>query len=221
MAMEYYQTAIVFGATGLVGRQLVFELIQHSEYARVKVFTRRKLDFEHPKVHEVITDFMDWDAISKSMTGEVVFCCIGTTQKKAGSKEAFRKIDYDLVVKIAELTQKNEIGKFVVISSVGAKNDSSNFYLKVKGEMEEKIKSIPIEKKIIVRPSMLLGNRKEFRLSEVFGKILFFLFGFLFVGRFKKYKAISDVQVAKAMIKLIERKDDKIVFESDELLYYS
>lgn len=216
--MQFYQTAIVFGATGLVGRQVVLELIQKTEYTRIKVFTRRKLDFSHEKVHEVITDFKDWDKILESMNGEAVFCCLGTTQKKAGSKEAFRKVDYDLVIKIAELTHQKGIQKIAVISSIGANHKSSNFYLKTKGKMEEKIKIIPIEKKIIVRPSLLLGDRKEFRFSELLGKILFFVFGFLFVGKLKKYKGIKDSQVAAAMIKLLERKDEQIIFESDELM---
>ncbi len=215
--MEFYQTAIVFGATGLVGRQLVLELIQHSEYTRIKVFTRRKLDFSHEKVHEIITDFSDWDKISKSMIGESVFCCIGSTQKKAGSKEAFRKIDYNLVIKIAEMTLEKSISKLAVISSIGADSKSSNFYLRTKGEMEDKILSIPIAKRIIVRPSLLLGNRKEFRISELFGKLLFFLLGYLFVGKLKKYKGIQANKVAKAMIKLVDRKDDQVIFESDEL----
>ena len=216
--MQFYQTAIVFGATGLVGRQLVLELIQHTGYTRIKVFTRRKLDFEHEKVHEIVTDFNDWDKISNAMTGEAVFCCIGTTLKKAGSKDAFRKIDYDLTIKIAELTHVKGIGKFAVISSIGANHNSSNFYLRTKGEMEKKVKTIPIDKKIIVRPSFLLGDRKEFRLLEQLAKTLFYVFGFSFVGRLKKYKGVKATQVANAMIKLLERKDDKVIFESDELV---
>lgn len=215
--MQFYQTALVFGATGLVGRQLVLQLIQHSEYTRIKVFTRKKLDFAHEKIYEIITDFEDWERISESMTGEAVFCCIGSTQKKAGSKEAFRKIDFDMVVKIAELTQEKNIGKFAVISSIGANANSSNFYLKTKGEMEEKLLSMAIDKKIIVRPSLLLGDRKEFRLAEKLGKVLFYLFGFLFFGSLKKYKGIHANQVAIALIKLMERKDNQVIFESDEL----
>ena len=146
-----------------------------------------------------------------------MFCCLGTTIAAAGSKEAFRKIDFDLPVKIAEEASKNNIFSFLIISSLGADTKSSNFYYKTKGEMEKTIQKFSFRKISILRPSMLLGGRKEFRLGEIIGKELMRALSFVFVGSLKKYKAIHAQNVAKAMVEIANNDFGKTIFESDEI----
>jgi uncharacterized protein YbjT (DUF2867 family) len=125
---------------------------------------------------------------------------LGTTIKKAGSQTAFRKIDYQIVVDFASLAAKNGVKRFSVVSSLGSKLDSSNFYLRTKGEMEKAIASLSFESIYIFRPSLLLGERQETRTGEKIAEFLFKIIGFVFVGKLKRYKPVQGATVAKAMI---------------------
>lgn len=212
------RTAIVIGATGLIGNHLVRLLLNDSYYGKVKVFVRRKLDMQHERLEQVVVDF---DALRKSeplITGEVVFCAMGTTIKTAGSQKAFAKVDYTYVLNFADLARKNGIQRFIVVSSLGVKEDAGNFYLSVKRDVENALKRIRFHSLIIVRPSMLLGDRKEFRLAESIGKVLMKALNFIFIGKLKKYKAIKAERVARAMIALSKTElEGTSVFESDRL----
>jgi len=137
--------------------------------------------------------------------------------KKAGSKEAFIKVDHDLVVQIADKSKKVGVKKLVVVSSIGANPDSSNFYLNVKGKMEEAVKRIDFEYVGIVRPSMLLGDRKEFRFGEKIGIIVFSILNFIFIGPLRKYRGILASDVAKSMILLALNGSGKVTVESNIL----
>ncbi|NHB67756.1 hypothetical protein G8O23_03565 [Bacteroidales bacterium M08MB] len=149
------------------------------------------------------------------------FCCLGTTMRKAGSREAFRKVDFDMVVDFAQKAKTAGIERFAVVSSIGANPKSKNFYLKTKGQVEEELKKIGFARLVIVRPSLLLGKRNERRIAEDIGKVLYSIFSILFIGPLKKYKGIKDEDVAKAMIALVEQGQGTIIAESNTLNLYS
>jgi len=215
------KTAIIFGATGLVGSYVLNYLLYDDRYEKIKIFTRKPLNINHSKIEETIIDILNFDSYSDKIKGDDLFCCIGTTRGKAGSKENFKKIDFLVPVKIAEIAYNNGVDNFIVISSIGANHKSKIFYLKVKGMMEEEVKKFKFKKLFILRPSMLLGKRNEFRLLEEIGKILMRLFGFLMVKQFKKYKGIKASTVARCMINLANCTTGKTVIESDEIVLHA
>lgn len=216
--VPYYQTAVVFGPTGLVGNQLVLQLVKESTYSKIKVFTRKPLKFEHEKIIEIETDFSNWKDIESNLfSDDIVFCCVGTTIKKAGSKEKFKQVDLDLPLKIATHAHKRGVEKMIVVSSVGANENSNNFYLKTKGEMEVEVQNSGIPHVTAVRPSMLMGDRDEFRLGEEAGKLFMKGFSFAFQGKLKKYKGIEAKDVAIAMIQIAGFIHPEQIYESDEL----
>lgn len=213
-----HKIAIVFGATGLVGSNLLKQLCESPLYSEVITFSRKSLGFNHPKIKEVFNYFSDLTTIKNSLHGDDLFCCLGTTIKKAGNQENFKKIDFEMPVQLAKMAEENKIKGFFVVSSIGADAKSSNFYLRTKGEMEKEVLDCNIPKIAIARPSILLGNRNEFRLGEEFGKIFMKSFSVLIQGKYRKYRPITAETVAKALI-LIANDDnsDQDIYESDEL----
>lgn len=210
-------TALVFGASGLTGRFLIEHLIEDQAYGSIKVFVRKELPIQNHKIRQVTFDPERIENISQDMMGDHLFCCIGSTIKKAGSKEAFYRTDHDLVEKIAQIGSANKVKSFVVISSIGANSGSGNFYLRTKGQMEDSIKTFNFSSLSIVRPSMLMGIRNEKRLGEEIAKKIYKIMNPLLVGPFRKYKSIHASTVAKSMIKLAKQSRDIKVVESDEL----
>lgn len=214
-----HKIAIVFGATGLVGSVLLKQLCESPVYSEVVTFSRKSLSFNHPKIKEVFNYFTDLTSIKNSLHGDDLFCCLGTTIKKAGSQENFKKIDFELPVQLAKMAEENKIKGFFVVSSIGADPKSSNFYLRTKGEMEKEVLDCNIPKIAIVRPSMLLGKRDEFRFGEEIGKMLMKTFSIFVTGRFRKYRAIQAETVARAMIVIAnDDNSDQDIYESDELI---
>lgn len=212
------KTALVIGASGLVGTEIVEQLTADPAFEKVKVFVRKKIAAEHPKLEQIIIDFNAPEKHSEAIRGDVVFCAMGTTIKAAGSQEAFTKVDYTYVYNFAHLAKQNGIPRFVLVSSIGVTESGGNFYLTVKRDIENTLRRLKFDSLIIVRPSMLLGERKEFRLGERIAKVLMKGLGFLFLGKLKKYKAIEASVVAKAMISLAKTDlEDVAVFESDRL----
>ena len=211
------KTAIVFGATGLVGSHIVKQLINNEDYGKVKVFGRRAIGYTDPKVEEYIIDFDKLADAAEDIKGHVVYCCLGTTIKKAKNETAYRKVDYDMPVDIAHIAEKNAIDSYIVVSSIGASIDSKNFYLHMKAEMETTLKRYNFKRLKIVRPSFLLGNREEFRLMEWVGKSISLLISPLMVGKLKKYRPIHAKKVAAAMIRLADDDSGQIIYESNEL----
>lgn len=191
-------TAILTGATGLIGNLLLEKLLDDPFYDTVRVLIRRPLEKTHPKLEKKIVDFADSDSLLVALNNsDVIFCAIGTTQKQVkGDKELYRKIDFDIPVRLAKLGKMTGCEKFVLVSSVGADRNSSNFYLNLKGETEEAIKATGLKYVHILRPSMLLGERQEFRPVEKIISPLMKLFSFLVPA---KYKAIQAADVANAM----------------------
>jgi uncharacterized protein YbjT (DUF2867 family) len=194
-------TATLIGATGLIGGYLLDELLKDDSFDSVRILIRRPLALTHPKLEMKLVDFADAESFRLALEGsEVVFCAVGTTQKKVkGDKTAYRKVDYDMPVNAARFCKMTGCEKFVLVSSVGASSKSNNFYLKLKGEVEDAVKAVGLRSVHIVRPSMLLGERKEFRLGERIGKSLMKIFSFLIPS---KYKPVHARVVARAMVVL-------------------
>jgi len=192
--------ALVVGATGLVGRSLLTRLTQHDSYEMIATLGRRAPDFRHERVSHHVVDFSgDWNLSAISRV-DVLFCCLGTTIKQAGSQAAFRAIDFDLVVAIARQAFKSGTGTFVVVSSVGARADAGSFYPRTKGEMEQAVSSLGFKRLGILRPSLLLGARQDLRIAEQLGQHAARLFKPLMVGGLNRYRAVDARTVADSMI---------------------
>ncbi len=212
------RTALVFGATGLVGRALIEELCKSDRYDLIKIFVRGKTDFAgREKVQKFITDFDNLKAWSDMISGDDLFICLGTTIKKAGSVARMEEIDRELPVNIASIASGNSVEKLAVISSVGANPDSSNYYLRIKGEMESGLMKFTFRTLIILRPSMLLGERNERRTGEGIAKTVMKFIGVFFIGRLSKYKGIEAKKVAIAMVRAVNSKTGTEILESDTL----
>ncbi len=212
------KTALIIGASGLVGNELLKQLLADSSFEKIKIFVRKRIPTEDSKLEQIIINFDYISSYYDLIKGDVLFCCMGTTIKTAGSKDAFIKVDYTYPMEFAKIAKQNGVKKMLLISSIGADKTASNFYLKVKGDIEESLGKLNFESLIILRPSMLLGSRKEFRFGESAGKIFMKLFTFTFIGKLKKYRAIEVSAAAKAMTELskIELKGVNI-FLSDDL----
>lgn len=212
MPEEISKTALLAGATGLVGQQVLQNLLETPYYSEVKVLTRRPLGITNPRLTEIITDFDNPDRAL--IRADDVFCCLGTTIKKAGSKEAFKKVDLDYPVRIAEYAKINGAGKYLIVTAMGADSKSVFFYNRIKGEVQEKLAAMKFDSLHILQPSLLLGNRSEIRTGEKIGEVLSKLFAPLMNGSLKKYKAIESSKVARAMVSLA-RKPEKGIFIHD------
>ncbi|MEP2668215.1 MAG: oxidoreductase [Cyclobacteriaceae bacterium] len=206
------KVALLAGGTGLIGSQLLELLVKDEAYSAIKCLTRSALPINHNKIEIIKTNGENLNELSSSLVADDVFCCLGTTIKKAGSKDAFRKIDFDYPLHLAQLSHANGAKQFLLISALGADPSSSVFYNKVKGEVEEAIAAIGFNAYHVFRPSLLLGNRSEERSGEDAAKIFFKLFGFLVPA---KYKAIDSAKVAKAMLAMANKNEQgTFVYES-------
>jgi len=192
------KTATLIGATGLIGSCLLQLLQDDQEYNLIKVLVRREVSFSHPKVKVIRIDFADDAAYKEAIAGsDVVFCAVGTTQKKVkGDLVAYRKVDYDIPVHAARFCAETGCKQLMLVSSVGANSRSNNFYLSLKGEVEDLIGTLNLNVGIF-RPSMLVGKREEFRFAEEVSKVLFVPLSFLVPSH---YKAIKGLDVARAMV---------------------
>ena len=211
------KTALIFGSSGLVGKNLLNQIINNSNYSKVKIFVRSSLEISDQKVEIISTDFKDLQKIKNLIIGDDCFFCIGTTKKNSPDKNEYRRVELDLPKKIAQISKSNDIKSFIYVSSGFADPKNSGDYLKFKGLVEEEIKSLNFEKIGILRPSFLLGNRKENRVGEKIGIFIFKLLSPLFVGPFKKMKPIHSEIVAKAMIQIANEDIQQIIFESNEI----
>ena len=215
------QTALVIGASGLIGSFVVEELLRDASFKTVRALVRKKLNIDHPKFQQTIVNFNDInDYADKFGFGDVIFCCIGTTQKKVkGDKIAYEKIDFDIPINAARMGIVNKFKKFLIVSSVGANENASNFYLKLKGKTESALQQFSYQSIGIFRPSILLGNRKEIRPAEkVMQKIMKTVSG-LFTGSLKKYRAIYAFDVAKAMVKESKQENPGVhIFEYKDMM---
>ena len=204
------RTATLIGATSLVGGELLSLLLDDNYFRKVRILVRRPFTMNHPKLERKLVDFSDADSLLVGLDeSDVVFCTIGTTMKKVGgNKEVYRKIDYDIPVNIARYCKIMNCKNYIVVSAVGADSGSRNFYLKLKGEVEDILKKVGIESTYIMRPSMLLGKRNEFRFGERVVIPLIKKIAFLLPS---KYKPIEAKDVAKAML-VAAKKHEKGLF---------
>lgn len=190
--------AILIGATGLIGTELLKQLLEDVAFDSVKVLVRKSTGVKAEKLEEVLVDFDNLAPSAGELKGDVLFSTLGTTLKTAGSKERQYEIDYGMQFNSAKFARENGVNKLVLLSSAGANATSSIFYSKMKGELDEAVEKLGFEKVAIIRPSMLVGDRKEFRLSEkIFTPIMY---AFTWIPGLHKYRPIKDKVVAKAMI---------------------
>jgi uncharacterized protein YbjT (DUF2867 family) len=212
------KTALLLGGSGLVGRHCLDYLLNDAYYTQVKALVRRPLSAEHPKLIQHQVSFDQLKGHLAKIKANDVYCCLGTTIKKAGSQTAFRKVDFSYPAEIAELSLANGAEQFLLISALGANPNSLIFYNRVKGEVEQKIDQFGFQGFYIFRPSLLLGERPERRLSEEFGQKIFQWFSFGFMGVLKKYKPIEAKAVAFAMVQMAkERPLGRQIFESSHI----
>ena len=209
--------ATLIGATGLIGGELLQLLLHDSYFKTVRILIRRPIHLAHPKLEKKLVDFNDNDSLLVALdNSDVIFSAVGTTQKQVkGDKELYRKIDYDIPVHAAKFCKMTGCKSFVLVSSVGADSKSKTFYLKLKGEVEDAVKEVGIESVHIMRPSMLLGDRKEFRLGEKIGSPLIKALAFFLPS---KYKPIQARDVAKTMIAAAKKNEKgSFVYEYSQL----
>lgn len=193
------KTAILFGATGLIGSHLLYKLVDCVDYTEVTVVTRKKLDYNHPKIKNVVSNMDDLEKIF-THPFDAVFVCLGTTIKKAGSQKAFKEVDFDLIVKIATFANNNQCKQLLLVSALGANASSSIFYNKIKGQTEDAIKAMHLKSLIIFQPSLLLGKRQEFRLGEKVAILAAPLINLFLQGSLAKYQPIQAEKVADSML---------------------
>ena len=211
------KTALIFGSSGLIGNELLNIILQNNNYNKVKIFVRSVPKNNDTKLEIIQTDFTSLEKHKDSIVGDDCFFCIGTTHKETPDKNEYRRIEYDIPVKVAQIAKSNSVNSFVYISSIGANSNSSGSYLKNKGQVEEELKKMNFLKLAVIRPSILLGNRKPFRLGERIGIFVMKALSVFFLGSLKKYKPIKAENVAKAMMSIAESNYQKTTFESDRL----
>jgi uncharacterized protein YbjT (DUF2867 family) len=215
------KTALLFGATGMVGGFVLNELLHSEIYSKVIAFTRRPLSISHSKLENPIIDFEKLPAYSHLIKGDDLFLCLGTTMKKAGSKDAFKKVDFDYPYQVAKMAEINHIQQVLLCSAVDANAHSMIFYNQVKGHLEDELKKMNFESLQIFQPSLLLGERNEVRSAESFSiKVSKALDGI--IGNFMgKYRPIEAEKVAVAMVKnAIIAQKGTIIHASDEMKKY-
>lgn len=212
------KTALVAGGTGLVGSHLVKLLTESNEYSEVKVLVRKGSKIHGTKATVVEMDYNRLSEYKSQLQADVVFCCLGTTMKKAGSKVAFKKVDFNYPLELAKATQIHGAKQFHLITAMGANPKSTFFYNQVKGKVEEAIGKLNFENLNIYRPSLLLGDRKEQRLGEKVGEYLSWILKPFMVGGLKKYRGIHAEVVARAMLHIsMKNLKGTCVFLSDAI----
>jgi uncharacterized protein YbjT (DUF2867 family) len=213
------RTALVAGATGLIGKQVLDILVHDARYGHIIALSRSPLPSPHSRVTNLVTNFGSLPSVAAQLKADDIFCCLGTTMRQAGSQKAFREVDYNYPLALARYGKTNGAKQFLLVSALGANKRSRIFYNRVKGEVEEAIQQVGFETVRIFRPSLLLGPRAEKRSGEDSAKVLYKLLGWALPLR---YKAIDSANVARAMIQLAV-KDQRgfYVHESGELQKYS
>ncbi len=210
--------AVLVGASGLIGSLLLDILLQQSEYTEVLVLTRKEIPIKHAKLNQLVIDFDHLADYSKSITGDAIFCCLGTTQKKTPDLSVYRKIDHDYPLQLAQIGHKNGVSQYHIVSALGANATASNFYLKTKGQVEEDLKKEGLQRLCIYQPAFLTGDRKESRTVEKILIPLMKLIDPLLLGGLKKFRSIAAATVAQAMFKQsLITQEGVFVYPSDKI----
>ena len=198
------KTALIAGASGLTGGYLLNLLLESPEYSTVIAYVRKSSGLTHPKLKEIV---VDWETLQEPVAAVDIFCCLGTTIKKAGSQEAFRRVDYNYPLQLAQLQYRGGSQQFLLVSAMGADAKSSIFYSRVKGELENALQSIGYKSLLIFRPSFIAGPRKESRTGEMIGLAIFSILSPLFIGPLKKYAPIQAEHIARAMLRTAQKNE--------------
>ena len=210
--------AIIAGASGLVGGELLSLLLKQPEYDEVLVLVRELLPFGHVKMKQQVVDFNQLDKYSDKINGHALFSCLGSTRKKTADLTDYRKIDHDYPLQLAQLARQNGIEQFHLVSSIGANAAASNFYTKMKGETENDIKAVGLNSLFIYQPSVLVGKRNEFRFAERMAVGVMKVINPLMMGSLKKYRSIKAATIAQAMYKQsLTNQTGTFVYESDKI----
>lgn len=210
--------AIIVGATGAIGSSLLKMLLANESYSEVLALLRKPLDINHPKLKQLVLNFDEINHYAAQITGDVVFCCLGTTQKKTPDLKEYKKIDYQYPLDVAWIAEVNGATSFHMVSSIGANKNSNTFYIRTKGEVERDLKAVPFKSLHIYRPSILDAERKDKRFAEKALNIIMRLLNPLMFGGLKKYRSIKVENVAKAMIELaLDDKKGVFIHESDQI----
>jgi uncharacterized protein YbjT (DUF2867 family) len=212
-------SALLLGATGLVGGQVLDLLLNDPAYGRVVVLGRRPVDRQHPKLHQQVADLGRLDEHAPLFAVHDVFCCLGTTIRAAGSQEAFRRVDHDYVVSSARVAAAAGARRYLLVTAAGADAGSRIFYNRVKGEAEAGVRAQqPFEGVVILRPSLILGPRAERRTAEALAQKLAPALGALLVGPLRRYRAVEAGTVARAMVRMAKQRPRGVrIVESEEI----
>ena len=212
------KTALLFGSSGLVGGHLLNQLIKDNNYSKIKLFIRSISEITDSKVEIIKTDFNNLENHKEDIKGDDCFFCIGTTKKNSPDKDEYKRVELDIPIEIAKIAKSNLVNSFIFVSALYANPKSSGDYVRFKGLVEEELKELNFPKLGIMRPSFLIGNRKEKRTSETIGIFVFNLISPLLLGPLKKMKPIHSETVARAMIIIIQNDIQKTTFESNEIV---
>ena len=212
------KTALIFGSSGLIGNELLELILKDNNYIKIKLFVRSDLTDVNSKIEIIKTDFNNIENHKDKIVGDDCFFCIGTTRKNTPDKNEYIKIEYNLPIEVAKIAKSNSINNFIYISSLGANPNAASLYLKNKGKAEEELIKLNFSNLSILRPSILLGNRKENRVGEKIGIFAMKTLSPLFLGNMKKYKPIKVEYVSKAMLQVAQKDYQKNIFESDEIV---
>lgn len=191
---------IIVGASGLIGSNLLSQLITSEDITEITILVRKQLGISNPKLKEIVIDFENLNEYASQIQGDILFCCLGTTKSKTPNAQEYRRIDLDYPLSLAKISLQNRVSQFHLVSSMGANPESNSAYLKLKGELETELKKLNIKSIHIYQPSFLEGNRHEKRPIEKIMLPLMKLINPLLLGNWENYRSIKAETVAKAMI---------------------
>ena len=211
------RTAVIFGSSGLVGEHLLNQLIKDTNYSKIKLFVRSVPEISDPKVEIIKTDFNNLQNHKEDIIGDDCFVCIGTTKKNSPNKDEYRRVELEVPRQIAQIAKSKLVNSFIFVSTVYANPKSLGDYARFKGLVEEELKRLNFPKLAVMRPSFLMGDRKETRVGEKIGIFVFKLLSPLLLGPLKKMKPIHSETIAKAMIWAANENLEKNIFESNEI----
>jgi uncharacterized protein YbjT (DUF2867 family) len=212
------KTALIAGATGLIGRHVLKFASENPHYSKIIVLVRRQTRITHPKQKMVEVDYDHLDEYADQLKADHVYCCLGTTMKKAGSKENFEKVDHDYPRDLSRICSANGTSQFLLVSALGASKSSMFFYNQVKGKVEEAVRQFNFRGTLIFRPSILLGSRDESRKGEELAKIITGFLSPIMIGHLKKYRPTESRNMAQAMVKMaLEENEGVFIYESNDI----
>ena len=211
------KTALLFGASGLVGGHLLNQLIKDNNYSKIKLFVRSVPQISDPKIEIIETDFNNLENHNEDIKGDDCFFCIGTTKQNSPDKNEYQRVELEVPKQIAQIAKSNLVNSFIFVSALYANPKSSGNYVRFKGMVEEELKRLNFPKLALMRPSFLMGDRKEKRVGEKIGIFVFKLLSPLLLGPLKKMRPIHSETVAKAMIRAANENLEKNIFESNEI----